>query len=196
MGRDSWDDDDDDDRPRRRRRRDRYDDDEDDDLGRRRKREAPSGAVTGVGVIGIILGILVLLLGMCLLMGVAFMGEAGRQGAFAMPGFGAGMAVVMVVTILILLWGALAMVAGIGVINRKQWGRILNLIVTGIGAAAGLLSLVGAIVALSAAADAGPGRGPVMMGSMLNFLVAFVLIGYCIQSYIVLLGSRGASEFN
>lgn len=182
---------------RRRRGRARYDDDDDDfDLDRLRlnRATAPSGAITGVGVISIILGCLDLLLGLCMLLGAAFVGEIARQGpGLGMPDIGGGaMAVVVALILLVVLWGILAITSGIGVLNRKQWARILILILSGIGAATGLLIIVGAISAINGGANNNP---ETIMGIFIYFAVATVLIAYCIWAYVVLLSSRNSSEF-
>ncbi len=151
---DDWDDEEDD-RPRRRRQRPRYDDEEDDDYAydiRRRGGAGKSAAVTGVGVMSIILGCLDLLVGVCFSLVALVLGDMGNHaGAFAMPGFGGAVAVVLIFTFLLLLWGALALISGIGILNRRQWVRIMVLVLSGIGAAVGLLFLVGAFGALARA---------------------------------------------
>lgn len=186
------DDDYDDDRPRRRDR----DDDYDDDRGRRRGSGVKSGGVTGVGVMGIVLGSLDLLLGLCMLIGVLFIGgEGGRGGAFAIPGFGGAMAIMVIVTLIILAWGAMAISAGVGILNRRNWARITMLVVGALGAVAGLIFLLGAIGSLSGPDIPGAG-GARMMGFLINFLIAAILIGYCVWAYVVLLNSRNAAEFS
>jgi hypothetical protein len=196
---DDWDDDEDD-RPRRRRQRPRYDDDEDDDYDydiRRRGGAAKSGAVTGVGVMSIILGCLDLLVGVCVLLVALVVGDAGnRAGGFAVPGFGGAVAAMVIATLLLLLWGTLALISGIGVLNRRQWARIMVLVLSGIGAAAGLLFLVGAFGALGAGVDAAGNRGPGFMGFLINLFLAAILIGYCVWSYVVLLNGRNGAEFS
>jgi hypothetical protein len=192
-----WDDDEDN-RPRRRRQRPRYDDEDDDfdyDI-RRRGSAVKSGAVTGVGIMSIILGCLDLLLGVCFLLAALVVGDAGnRAGGFAIPAFGGAIAVMVIATMLLLLWGTLALISGIGVLNRRQWARIMVLVLSGIGAAAGLLFLVGAFGALSAV-DAVGNRGAGFMGFMINLLIAAILIGYCVWSYVVLLNGRNGAEFS
>ena len=185
------------DRPRRRRQRARYedDDDEDDYDIRRRGAGGKSGAVTGVGIISIILGSLDLLFGVCMLLVTIIMGNEGNRGAFAMPGFGGAVAVVLVFTLLILLWGTLTLVSGIGVLNRRQWARVMVLVLSGIGAAVGLLYLFLAFGSLSAGVDAAGNRGANVMGFLFFLLLAAILIGYCVWSYVVLLNARYGSEF-
>jgi hypothetical protein len=200
MGRDDdWEDDDDRPRRRRDRDRDRYDDEDDEDYdrgGRRGKSGTRSGAVTSVGVLGIILGSLDLLFGLCLVVVVLFMGDAGgRGGAFALPGFGGAMALVVIMTLVVLLWGALMISSGVGVLNRRSWARVMVLVLTGIGAAFGLLCLIAAFGALSVGANVQGAGGAGFMGFLIYFLIAAILIGYCVLSYIVLLNSRNASEF-
>lgn len=188
---DAWDDED---RPRRRSRA-RYDDDDDDfDIERLRLRRsaAPSGAVTGIGVVSIILGCLDLLAGLCMLLGAAFVGELGRQGGIGIPELAGGHLVVVVALILmVVLWGILAVTSGIGVLNRKQWARILLLILSALGAAVGMLIILGAVNELNAGAN----NPETMMGVFIWFALAAALIGFAIWAYVVLLSSRNSSEF-
>src|SRR5205823_5588350 len=104
-------DDDQDDRPRR--RQPRYDDE--DDYPRRPRAAPRSGAVTGVGVISIVMGIVDLLLGLCLLvlMFFALADGGGRGGPFGMPGLGGAVAGLFM--LLVFVWGVTAVIAGAGV---------------------------------------------------------------------------------
>lgn len=137
---DDWDDDDD--RPRR--RRDRDDDYEDDYVDRRLRSTGHSGAVTAVGIINIIVGSLSALLGLCLFLGGAFVGGAandfrGNPGA-GLAGVLAG--AILIVAFLILVIAVLEILAGVGVLNRKNWARILTLVLGGLSALGGLLSIL------------------------------------------------------
>jgi hypothetical protein len=197
---DEWDDEE----PRERRRRpppDEYEDDYDRGYDRGYAAER-SGAVTGVAVISFVIGGLVLLLGLCGMIGVlAFAGEAGRQGIVGFPGIGGGIAIAMVVIIAIIAWGTGAIIAGIGVVNRRQWGRILTLVLGGFSALVGLLYLIAAIQVLATpmpppAFGGPPGAGGAKAVTFLvTLLLALVFIGYTIWTYIVLLNSRYAAEF-
>jgi hypothetical protein len=152
-----------------------------------------SGLVTAVGVINLVLGGLNIVCGLLLMVAGAFFGKllgiagdaaqppagldpeaaaafkqaaAGGGGIFAMAGAFLGVCV-MVLAIPSIL-------AGVGVLQRKQWGRILTLV---LGALAGL----GALIAL-----------PRLPGSTLNVLIGG---GYCAFVYVVLLNKQYAAEF-
>jgi hypothetical protein len=72
----------------------------------------------------------------------------------------------------LLLLGIPSIVAGIGVLNRRQWGRILTLV---LGALSGLSALVN-------------------LGG-LHVTQALVPAAYCAFVYIILLNQRYAAEF-
>lgn len=188
-------DDDWDDEPRERRRR-RREDEYDDDYDRGRDRgygPERSGAVTGAAVINFVVGGLVLLLGLCLMVVfVAAAGEFGRRGGFAFPGVGGGMAILILFAVGLLSWGLGAIVAGIGVVNRRQWGRVLTLVLGGFGILIGLLFLVGAIQILS---NPFAGGGERTLSFLISLLIAIAFLGHCIWTYIVLLNSRYGAEF-
>jgi hypothetical protein len=196
---DDWDDDDD--RPRR--RRDRYGEEDDDyDRGRSRRRYAGerSGAVTAIAVISFVMGGLVLLFGICALIGLlAVTGEMGRVGGggmMALPGFGGGIVFAYIIVLAILLWGIGAIFAGVGIVNRAQWGRVLCLVLAGFAAVVGVLYLIGAISIISAPRIGGPGfndgRG---LGFMISLFIGLLFLGYCVWSFAVLLNSRYGAEF-
>jgi hypothetical protein len=188
MSRDRWDDD----SSPRRSRYEEYDDYPEDDYGRPER----SGAVTGVAVISFVLGGLVILFGLCGLLGAlvqAGEGMHGPGGGFAGLG-NLGFAVAFVILLFILLWGIGAIVAGVGVINRRQWGRVLALVLGGIAAVAGLLSLFAAVMVMATPA-LGPFDDIRVMIFMIYLLLAMVFLGYCIWTYVVLLNSRYSAEF-
>jgi hypothetical protein len=102
----------------------------------------------------------------------------------------------VIVMIMVLVWGILAITSGIGVLSRRQWARILALVVSGISAAAGLSVLIDAFGVLNAGPGIGQARGSGLMGFLLiNFFLAAILIGYCVWCYLVLLNARNSSEF-
>jgi hypothetical protein len=192
MSRDDWDDDENY-RSRRRRYRDRFDDDDDDDYDLSRRGYAKSGSVTGVGVISIILGSLDLLAGLC---GSLFLFAVGAHGPPpGFPGSGVAMAVALIIVLLVFLWGALAIAGGVGVLSRKQSGRVLILLVSGVSAAVGILCLVLSFAALSDRGNMAAGEEEAAMGFLVFVVLAIVLITYCIWSYVVLLNGQNASEF-
>ncbi|MCI0637770.1 MAG: hypothetical protein L0Y72_28480 [Gemmataceae bacterium] len=174
-----------------------WDDDDYDRPRRRRRYEGErSGSVTGVGVFGIVVGSLDLLLGMCLLMAVVIAGShGGPQGAFiGIPLFGEVFAMMIIFTLIVLVWGSMAITASVGVLNRSNWGRIMTLIVSGFGGVASILFLIGAFVELSRPAAFGMGN-PRVLGFFINFLIFALLLTYCIWAFVALLNRRNAEEF-
>ncbi|MFO0850452.1 MAG: hypothetical protein U0871_18110 [Gemmataceae bacterium] len=141
------DEDDDDDRPRRRRDED---DDFDDRPRRRRRSRGRSSQVDTVARLNYVLGGLSLCCG-CLVTGVgAFAGEAMKR----QPGGAANNAgpidpgllttIMFVLGVVYLLLSGALIAAGVGVSQRKNWGRILTFCTAGVGLILGVLSLVGA----------------------------------------------------
>lgn len=186
--RDDDDDDDDDDRPRRGRRR--Y---EDEGIGRRRR--SSGGSITSVGVITIILGSLTLLCGLCVTiasLGFAGAGMQGMRGQNFLP-FQAAAGIMIVISIVILIFGALYLVGGIGVLQRRNWGRIVTLVAAGFSGVFGVLQLIGGIMNM---VNPGPIPGESRaLALIINLLVAAVFFTHCIMSFIVLLSGQNAREF-
>lgn len=180
-----------DDRPRRRRDRD---DDDDIDARPRRKRGSGAGSITSVGVITIILGSLTLLCGVCVaIAGIGFAGGGG-QGRFGggnvLP-FQAAGGILIAFAVLILVFGVVYLVGGIGVLQRRNWGRIMTLIAAGFSGLFGVLQIGGGVINLL-----GPAPMESKIGAFLvNLLVAFVCLAHCIMSFMVLLNSKNAREF-
>jgi hypothetical protein len=190
MSRDDYDDDYD--RPRRRRRRDDDYDDYRDDV--RRGGGPSSGSVTSVGVISIILGSLTLLCGICFMIGsLAFAGAAGGHPAFAQNvfPFQAAAGIMVVLSILVLVIGTLDLIGGIGVLQRRNWGRIMTLVMAGFSGLIGLFFLVVVVIGLAAP---GPAENKVVV-VLVYLLGAAILFVHCIMSFVVLLSSQNAREF-
>ncbi len=188
MSRDDYDDDD---RPRRRRRRD----DDYDDIGRVGGGSS-SGSVTGVGVISIILGSMTLLCGLCVV--VLSMGIFGGAGGGNFGGranfpdiFQAAAGVMIVISILVLVLGVLYLVGGIGVLQRRNWGRIMTLIMAGFSALLGIFCI---LVMISMLVQPGPPEGKVI-GALMVIVGVIVYFTHCIMSFVVLLSSQNAREF-
>jgi hypothetical protein len=82
----------------------------------------------------------------------------------------------------------------VGVINRRQWGRVFTLILGGIAGVKSLLAIFLAIMVMSQ-----PARGPFdddrVVGFMVLMMLALLYLGYCIWTYVVLLNSRYGAEF-
>ncbi len=184
MSRDDWDDED---RPRRRRRRD-----EDDYGDVRRRPDERSGSVTGVGVISIILGSLVLLCGFCVMVsGLAFAGGAGVGAPGNMFPFQMAAGVLIVIALLFIIFGVLYLVGGIGVLQRRNWGRIMTIVMAAFSALFGILYLIGIVGTL---AQPGPPEGKVI-GVLIGLVLAGVFFTHCIMSFVVLLSSNNTAEF-
>ena len=185
MSRDRWDDD----FASRRGRYADYDDSFEEDFFRPQR----SGAVTGVAVVNFVMGGLVVLFGLCGFMAAlveASEGWHGGGGSIA----GLGFAVFVVIDLFILIWAAGAIIAGVGVINRRQWGRVFSLILGGIAGIKGLLAIFLAFMLM-----ASPPRGPFdderVLGFMALMMFTLLYLGYCIWIYVVLLNSRYSAEF-
>jgi hypothetical protein len=119
------------------------------------------GWVTAAAVILLSIGGLSALFGLLfLLMGVA-MGPAWGEMMRAQPGVGAaaaamaGMIVTMMIAmaVVILAWAAGNLLAGIGILGRRGWARILGLVVAVIGALLSGLALLGMAGSWAATAD-------------------------------------------
>lgn len=182
----------DDDRPRRRRERDRDDDYEDDYVDRRLRRTEHSGAVTAVGIINIIVGSRAVLVGLCVFLGGAFLGGAandfrGNPGA-GLAGAFAG--AIIIVAFLILVVAVLEILAGVGVLNRKNWARIMTLVLGGLSALLGLLHIFGVVGAMN-----NPFPEDRAGAVLVNLLLIFLYIGYTVLVYVILLNPAYADEF-
>ena len=206
------DEDDYEDRPRRRSRDDDdMDEDEDfDDEPRGRSRRgggSASGRVTGVGVISIVLGSLVTLASFCFLLGGLFFAGAANDirnmpnmkmpnNANVNVNAGAGFfavfeARIIIVGILILVFGIGQIMSGVGVLRRRQWGRILCMVIAGFYAVAAIFTLIGIFQYLSLPAGF-PGKTWSILMGLLQFVVE---VGYTVMVYTVLLSRPAASEF-
>jgi hypothetical protein len=184
---DEWDNDDDE-RPRRR-DRERYDDDDYDDdyydrpfqsrVGNR------SGAVTVVGVVNIILGSLLALLS-CLILFCGVIFAAAANGP-RMGGPGDGLFAFIGGGVFIVLYSIGLIMAGVGVLNRRNWARVLNLVLGGFAGVAALVFLYKLIQIIGV-----PGFPGEVVGNLFMFAV---LSGYVIMAYVILLNSHYASEF-
>jgi hypothetical protein len=151
-----------------------------------------SGAVTAVAIINFILAgltvlgaLLVVVLGgwfVAIFTGAA--NEAAKQGGdpdaakVAGQAGGVAAAIIGVFVVCFLIVAVLYLLAGIGVLNRRQYGRVITLI---LGALAGLSALWALV---------GIGRNP--GGSLISIVLNG---GYCVFTYVVLLNSQNAREF-
>jgi hypothetical protein len=165
-----------------------------DDLAQQPRR---SGIITATAVIGIVVGGVALLFASCTGISahnsevrVGFSGTRGVEKVFTVE------------IILFLAWGVLAMVAGIGLLHRHQWARILALVLAGVAGLAGLGEVVFGI--FLSAGNPVPQAAPFLAPQGLPFLLLFflvkmvfgmVLFSYCLWNSTVLLIPRNVSEF-
>jgi hypothetical protein len=165
----------------------RDDDLERDDLERRG--DVPvtrSGAVTAVAIVNFVLGGLSILCGLFVALLGGFLAsltsggggvidqakldpsqKAALQQATAVSGL------IIAVAIAVILVGVLRIVAGVGVIQRRQWGRILTLILGGLSAVLGILDFISG-----------------------NPIGAVLDIAYAVFVFVVLLNAKFAAEFS
>jgi hypothetical protein len=87
--------------------------------------------------------------------------------------------IIMATAVLTLLWGGLAIAGGVGLIKRRNWGRILTLVLGGIAGVLAILSLIGTF----------QGGG---VASLVNVLI---YAGYAVFAFVVLLNPQNAREF-
>ncbi|MCI0460277.1 MAG: hypothetical protein L0Z62_25270 [Gemmataceae bacterium] len=153
---------------------------------------AKSGAVTAVGIINLIFAGLTVVVAFIMMFAASLIfGTAagvadelrqkgfdvkGAEAAGGLAGMLAGAAVC--VGVVALLIAGLYVLAGLGVLNRKQYGRIITLVL-------GALHGLNALLNLTAI-------GTVPVQAILGILISG---GYCIFVYMVLLNSQNAAEF-
>jgi hypothetical protein len=158
-----------------------------------------SGMVMAIAIVSFVLGGLSILFGLLgFLVGSLFASagrmqgdlermaaqEFARQGA-EFPGSGVGSSIaflgtlMMILSIAFLLWGAMTIPSGIGLLKRRRWGRMLSLIVAGV---AGLIALVSIV--------------PIFIGGGMSTVLNILLYGgYAAWVFLVLLRARAKSEF-
>jgi hypothetical protein len=148
-----------------------------------------SGAVTAVAIINFVLGGLQIVCGLIFLLAASWIfgagQEVGRQSTdpevrrLASQGGGFLASIAGGIAVVILIIAAVMIVAGIGVVNRRQWGRILTLVLGAISGIFALLSLLG------------------ITANPLQALIGLALYGgYTALTYVVLLNSQNAREFS
>jgi hypothetical protein len=147
-----------------------------------------SGAVTGVAIYNFVLAAFQVIIALLLVIGASWLmamfgaaasatgDDKAKEGAAAASGLFAGIIGVFVVCFLII--GVLLLLAGIGVLNRRQWGRILTLVLAALAGIGALLSLFSI------------GVNPIW-----SIVEVLIFGGYCVYSYVVLLNSTYAREF-
>jgi hypothetical protein len=150
------------------------------------------GAVTASGVFSIVLGAVeILYCGLAMVTGAAFFGAGGgealkaeleKQGANpadiqkASGMFGIIAGLLIVVVIIGILIGVLRILAGVGTLNRKSWGRTMTIVMASITIVFALFSLFGIMT---------------IQGAL--FFLAYT--AYVIVSFVILLNQQNAAEF-
>jgi hypothetical protein len=149
-----------------------------------------SGAVTTVGVLNIVLGVIeVLYCGLLLVAGswLLGVGKAAQEEILAKGGLtqkqaqevggfmGVILGILAVVAIVGLIFAGLRILAGIGVLNRRPWGRTMTIVLASISILLAIIFLLG--------------FNPI---SLLMFLI---YTGYIIASFVILLNAQNAAEF-
>lgn len=134
-----------------------------------------SGAVTAVAIVNFVLGGLSLLCGgIVLLGGAALMGLVGKQGGAEEQAAAAALGgIALVIAVVMILLSLPTIIAGIGVINRRNWGRILTIV---LGVLAGLLALLDLVT--------------------VNIFGLVIHAGYCVLVLVILLNQKYAAEFS
>jgi hypothetical protein len=141
-----------------------------------------SSTVTGVGVAYLVIGGLAVVLGLACLApgGFAWHDPGLRPGASLNP-------VVAFLGFCGMIWGLAAFLGGLGVLRRKQWGRILTLI------AAFLLLLFNGFVGVAALIIAFFRGDPSGAAAGVIWLIP---LGVAIWAIAMLLNKTFAAEFN
>lgn len=143
-----------------------------------------SGAVTGFGVATIALGVLTLLLSFCGLFGLLIDQDQAppdeHLGGLVLVG-------------LLVIWGAMAILAGIGILLRQSWGRILGFVLCGFSSLFALLMLAGGCLATADAAGGAPEEIWILL--VVVVLLAIVLLGHAGSGFAILGTRRCAAEF-
>ena len=102
-------------------------------------------------------------------------GRAAVSGALAMIG-----TIIMIISIVNILWGGAAIAGGVGLLKRRNWGRILTLVLGGVAGTVGILYLVTMFM------------GAPAMSVIPSFLI---YVGYAAFVFIVLLKPDIRREF-
>lgn len=190
----SWDDwDDDEPRPSRR----RYSDDV--------RYDAPpqSGAVTGAGVVSIGMAVLSMLCGGCSGLSGLFctaVGAGARQQGNIFPPdmFDSAAGVLLGWALLHLVLGVGLLIGGIVTLQRRNWGRVLTLMVAAVVALTGIVQF--GFFLMIGIGDFGGlfGADPeARVGqSIMGCLGALLYFAYAIFVYIILLSSHNKAEFD
>lgn len=170
-------------RPRRRRR---FEDEYDDDYAYERPPQR-SGWVIAVAVLNLVLGSILTLAGLftCFI-GFIILATVDRRGDRE------GSIAAIIISFLGLLLGAGYVLGGFGLLNRRNWGRIITLILAAfnfLACAAGILGIVGVI------AERGGRPENKIVGLIFLFFGVLLNLGYGLFVYMTLLRRSIAEEF-
>lgn len=188
----------------RRGRRGRYDEEEDDGPRRRRRAAPPSGVVTGIGLLNLLLAAVIIVAAIGLMIAgptfiyrLAGMAEnvmaqqpfqpndpnaqlaikQGKEAVREVAGI-ASFIFVLIGSCSIVLGGVPLILAGIGVLKRQQWGRVLTLILGGLS----LLIAIGIVYKF-------------WPFNWFGWTWTLVHVGYTVAGFVFLLMPRFAEEF-
>jgi hypothetical protein len=150
-----------------------------------------SGGVTAVAIVNFVLGGLAILCGLLGFLGGAVLSGAStltkemeaemkkkgvevKSGELQSAGTKA-----MIQSLVSLAWGAGAIVGGVGLIGRKQWGRSIALILAGVAVLMGLFALY-----------------QMFAESFMNILSLLIYGGYAALVFIILMKPESQAEFS
>jgi hypothetical protein len=154
------------------------------DYYERRPPTGSNGAITAVAVLNFVYAGLSLICGLLLFIGGALFASEGSRFEREFGGSGATSAGVGALVILLALvalgHGGGSIAGGVGVLNRRQWGRILSLVLAGVAILLALLSLIATFQPNGAA----------------NILGVLLYLGYAVPVLILLLNPENARYFS
>ena len=110
-----------------------------------------------------------------------------------MPGIGGSMLIGWLLVAAIFFWGTLAMAAGVGLLLRGNWARVLALLLAAFAALAGLLYMVVVVLLVAGfRVVRSDNQAPYLVG---DSIAAMLFLGYAVFAYAVLLHPARAEEF-
>ena len=155
-------------------------------------RKVRSGAVTALGIISLIAGPLELIAGLCT-MAVFAIAPGEPVHVPGLPGIGGSSLISWLTVAIIFFWGTSAIAAGIGLLARGNWARVLCLM---LGAFAGLVGMLYMMVVILLVSGfqviASDDQTLYLVGDSVG---SVFFLGYGIFSYVVLLHPARVEEF-
>ena len=142
------------------------------------------------GIILTILGLLVALFGAVLVLGGQAFTQLGQSGQVDDPNnvLGQMSGIVSGAGIIVLVYGVLEFISGLGIFARKNWARMLGIVLSILPLLFGILGLVGAVSA-PAANDLDP-TGQARQGGLIFSIVLVLAYGFTIIAL-----ARGGNAF-